>query len=75
MLNATNEKPKQPGSSKVNPRVKKLLNQLDCEETLTEMESGKLQDLIVKFSVVFALEPSELGHTDVVQHTIDTGTH
>ena len=75
MLNATNEKPKQPGSSKVNPRVKKLLNQLDCEETLTETESGKLQDLIVKFSDVFALEPSELGHTDVVQHTIDTGTH
>ena len=33
MLNATNEKSKQPGSSKVNPRVKKLLNQLDCEET------------------------------------------
>ena len=74
-LNATDEKPKQLELSKVSPRVKKLLDQLDCEETLTETESGKLQDLIVKFSDVFALEPSELGHTDVVQHTIDTGTH
>ena len=61
MLNPTSEEPKRLKSSKVSPQMKKLLDQLDCEETLTETESGKLQDLIAKFSDVFALEPSELG--------------
>jgi len=39
------------------------------EESLTEAESS---NLITEFHDVFALDT---GHTDAVQHVIDTGTH
>ena len=51
------------------------MSQLDLEVSLLEEEKGKLRKLVVKFNDVFAKDPSELGHTNVVQHAIDTGTH
>ena len=74
-LAATRKEQTQSKPFEMSPRVEKLLDQLDLEETLTEAESCKLKDLTVKFSDVFALDPSELGRTDVVQHTVDTSTH
>ena len=43
--------------------------------TLTEGEKGELRNLVIEYNDVFAKDPSELGCTNVVQHTIDTGTH
>ena len=59
----------------VNHCSDELYSQLDLEVTLTEGEKGKLRNLVIEYSDVFAKDPSELGRTNVVQHTIDTGTH
>ena len=56
-------------------RKEKLLSELDVEESLTKVESSKLNSLITKFHDVFALDATELGHTNAVQHIIDTGIH
>ena len=42
---------------------------------LTAEEFGELKSLLCEFSDVFALESSELGCTDCVQHVIETGDH
>ena len=60
---------------KVNHCSDELYSQLDLEVTLIEGEKGKLRNLVIKYNDVFAKDPSELGRTNVVQHTIDTGTH
>ena len=44
---------------------------LDCEEK----ESEQLENLLLNSDDAFALDDSELGHTSLVQHTIDTGDH
>ena len=40
---------------------------------LTESQRNQLQQLINEYRDVFALSPEELGRTNWVQHTIDTG--
>ena len=53
-----------------------LLQQLDLKvDHLASEEQQQLKDLICSYSDVFALDASELGTTDIVQHTIDTGDH
>ena len=42
---------------------------------LTNQEFIDLKTLMLQSADVFALDSSELGHTDLVQHTIDTGEH
>ena len=42
---------------------------------LTAEEFDELKSLLCEFSDVFALESSELGCTDCVQHVIETGDH
>ena len=42
---------------------------------MTEIEGSELKSIVTKFHDVFAMDLSELGRTDAVQHTIDTGTH
>ena len=42
---------------------------------LTAEEFGELKSLLCEFSDVFALESSELGCTDCVQHVIETEDH
>ena len=43
----------------------------DCEAEVAE----QLENLLLNFVDVFALDDSELGRTSLVQHTIDTGDH
>ena len=38
-------------------------------------QSQKLENLIREYADVFALTDDELGHTDIVEHTIDTGDY
>ena len=57
-------------------RIKKLLPVLCLPlEKLTPEESDQLKALILEFSDVFALDDSELGCTNMVQHQIDMGEH
>ena len=41
----------------------------------TEEELKSLKSLLVSYSDVFALNPNELGTTQLVTHSIDTGSH
>ena len=56
-------------------RVSELLKQLDISDELSTVERKKVHEVIGEFSDVFALTPAELGHTELVQHTINTGDH
>ena len=57
-------------------RVKKLLQML-CYPLvkLSPKENERLKSLITEFSDVFALDDTELGCTNPVERTIDTGGH
>lgn len=64
----------QPEPTKMPDRGEALLNTLDLgPATLEDEEREKLKELVLEYAQLFALNPSELGFTDVVQHTIDTG--
>ena len=53
-----------------------LLQQLNLKiDHLSFEERKQLKDLICNYAEVFALNASELGTTDVVQHTTNTGDH
>ena len=53
-----------------------VLDALDVDyETLSSKEEAALQALVREYADVFALDSSELGATDLVQHVIDTGDH
>ena len=41
--------------------------------TLEDEERGELKELVLEYAQLFALNPSELGSTDMIQHTIDAG--
>ena len=57
-------------------RSTRLLDHLQLSEAkLSEDELSDLQQLLMENADVFALDPSELGSTDLVTHTIDTGDH
>ena len=59
-------------------RVEQLRNQLDLDLDLTHLtdaERQQLGSLLTSYADVFALKASELGTTDVVTHSIDTGDH
>ena len=72
---ATDGEQAQQDFPEINHCSDELYSQLDLEVTLTEGEKGKLRNLVIEYSDVLAKDPSELGRTNVVQHTIDTGTH
>ena len=42
---------------------------------LTEEEQQRLKSILTSYGDVFALDSSELGTTDAVTHSIDTGDH
>ena len=42
---------------------------------LAQEDKDQLLELVDDYSDIFALDQSELGHTDIVTHTIDTGDH
>ena len=55
---------------------KHILDALSLKQGgLTDQEFSDLKRVMLQSADVFALDSSELGHTDLVQHTIDTGEH
>ena len=52
-----------------------VLWQLDIETSLEEDYRKDLEAVVNEFTGIFALSPSELGRTDLVQHVINTGDH
>ena len=47
---------------------------MDCDY-LSEEEQQQVDDLVMQYLHVFSLDPLDLGLTDVIEHTIDTGRH
>ena len=66
-----------PGTKSVeSQRLQLLLDQLDMEwKSVGEEEDRELKKLLEEFNDVFALDPMEVGRTDLVQHHINTGEH
>ena len=61
-------------SSLLVDRLQKLFDTLSLEKgSLTDDQFSCLKKLIADYSDVFALDSTELGHTDLVQHHVDTG--
>lgn len=54
-------------------RMEQLLKELEIENTLSDQELNQLRTVVSSFSDVFALDESELGQTDLIKHSIDTG--
>ena len=54
-------------------REEALLNTMDLgRATLEDAERGKLKELVLEYAQLFAMNPSELGFTDLVQYAIET---
>ena len=57
-------------------RNQQLLEALHLNQgALSEPQFQELQSALLRASDVFAMDSSELGHTSLVQHSIDTGDH
>ena len=57
-------------------RIAKLFNQIGTDFShLVKDDRESLQSLLSSYSDVFALDPSELGTTELVTHPINTGQH
>ena len=57
-------------------RVSQLLEMLDLHiENLSGEHQRTLKDLLAKHSDTYALNPTELGKTELMSHHIDTGDH
>ena len=57
-------------------REEELFKQLNLDlPHLEEAEKQQLQSLLMTYFDTFALDSNELGTTDVVTHSIDTGDH
>ena len=57
-------------------RVTTLMSQLELDlGHLTTEEQQQLTDLITSYADIFALDSSELGTTEAVYHSINTGDH
>ena len=57
-------------------RAQMVLNALALEQgDLTDQQFAQLVDLVQHNADLFALQDRELGYTDVVKHSMDTGDH
>ena len=66
--------PELEGGDVTHTREERLLGQLDLHlDHLSPSEQSQLKELILSYADVFALDTTELGTTEVVQHIIDTG--
>ena len=60
--------------TETNKRLEKLFNVLSLEnDSITGQQLRKLKKVIELNADVFALDNSEVGHTDLVKHRVDTG--
>ena len=57
----------------VNQRKLALENQLEIGGACSEEECGRFTQLLLSKHDVFAMSDTELGETNLVEHTIDTG--
>ena len=64
----------QESTSDESGRRLQLQEQLQIGSQNTDGERKQLEELLLGMSDVFALQDSELGETDLVTHTIDTGS-
>ena len=64
----------QESTSDESARRLRLQEQLQIGSQNTDGERKQLEELLLGMSDVFALQDSELGETDLVTHTIDTGS-
>jgi len=64
-----------PGMYLTVERENRLFAELDTETTLNEQEGEQLQAIVSSFKDVFAMDQFELGRTDLIKHSIDTGGH
>ena len=59
-----------------NKRVMEVLNTISINSTSLQPEQcDKVKALVSQFQQIFAVSPTELGQTEVVRHSIDTGDH
>ena len=57
-------------------RTEELMDQLDIEwKNTSSEEPAGLKSVLEKFNEIFVIDPMEVGCTDLVQHTINTGEH
>ena len=56
-------------------QISEVLWQLDIENNLEQNHGIDLHNIVSEFVEIFALNPSELGRTDLVRHVINTGDH
>ena len=54
-------------------RCEELVSRLQIGKSCTKRQVSQIQELLCKYHEVFALTDSELGDTDIVTHSIDTG--
>ena len=55
--------------------ISEVLWQLDIENNLEKNHRIDLHNIVSEFAEIFALNPSELGRTDLIRHVINTGDH
>jgi hypothetical protein len=53
--------------------LEKLLEKVDND--LSYEEKGHLKEILLQYQDCFSRSEYDLGHTEVVEHTIDTGNH
>ena len=71
----TMELPKQKtkkGKTSVQELIKNAVSR--SQGTLSVREQDQLQSFLLKWAHIFSTSQTDLGRTDIVQHTIDTGT-
>lgn len=55
-------------------RLQNLCSQLQIGEACNKVGKAKIMELLLNYHDVLALSDEELGETDVVTHSIDTGS-
>ena len=68
----TEQEPQKP-TVEPGKRGEQLYSKLNIEDTLSVQELDQLRAVVSSFSDVFAMDQSELGRTDLIKHSIDTG--
>lgn len=63
----------QPGDA-TKSRLQELCSQLQLVNACNGKDQARIRELLLEYHDVFALNDNELGETDVVTHSIDTGS-
>jgi hypothetical protein len=66
-----NSRPDQADNASLSPALEELINNID--PSISESVARGLREILIEYRHVFSTNPSELGRTDLVVHSIDTG--